>query len=59
MFGLIGKKLISFIFGVIIFILIIGLIIAGIVTFKPVHYQIDYSNDIGWISKINHTHALY
>ena len=51
MFGLIGKKLISIIFGLIIFIAIIGLIIAAIVTFKPVHYQIDYSNDIGWISK--------
>lgn len=51
MFGLIGKKFISLIFGVIFFIVIIGVIIAAIVTFKPVHYQNDYSNDIGWISK--------
>ena len=51
MFGLVGKKIISLILGVIIFIAIIVLVIAALVTYKPLHYEHEYSNDISWISK--------
>ena len=45
------RKILSKILGVIIVIGIIALIIAAIVTYKPVHYQQDYSNDVSWLSK--------
>ncbi|MCR5848388.1 MAG: hypothetical protein K6G75_09770 [Lachnospiraceae bacterium] len=46
-----GKKLISIIIAVIFLTVIVGLIVAGILTFKPLHYQTDYSNDVSWLCK--------
>ena len=51
MFGLIGKKIITLILGLVIFLAVIVLVIAIVATYKPLHYANDYRTDIGWISK--------
>jgi hypothetical protein len=51
MFGLIGKKLTGLIIGGLIFIIFTGIIIAAVLTFKPVHYVQDYNTDVAWLSK--------